>query len=424
MERIQRAGPALRPPVGHRGRGPRAVRRRALQARADRPEGRRGTGADDESVEVGAGELTIYANVDRTTGRDGLAGPLPRPAPAEHRAAPQRLGAQPRRRRLLARLGEERAAAAHLRHRVADQGRAARAPAPPRGGREARPPQARRGARPVLLPRRDRLRPRGVPSEGRHHPPGDGEATRGAATREAGYSFVYSPHITKADLFQTSPATCSGTRTGCSRRCTWTRRSTPTARSSSRAGLLPEADELPVPHPDLSRRAAAATATCRCGCSSSAPSTGTRSRARCTGLTRVRGLTQDDAHLFVTPDQLRTSSTQHARVRARSAARLRARRLLPRAVDQGRRKPKCIGSDEFWETATDALAEVATESGLELVPRSRAAPRSTARRSRCRRRDAIGRTWQLSTMQIDFNLPERFDLEYTAADGSQAAARS
>ena len=70
-------------------------------------------------------------------------------------------------------------------------------------------------------------------------------------------------------------------------------------------GIPAQADELPAPHPDLRGRSRAATATCRCGWPSSAPSTATSSRASCRGMTRVRGFTQDDAHLFCTHEQVR-----------------------------------------------------------------------------------------------------------------------
>ena len=77
-----------------------------------------------------------------------------------------------------------------------------------------------------------------------------------------------------------------------------------------------------------------------------------------------------------------------------------------------------IGSDEDWELATDALREAARRRAWSWCP-TRAAPRSTGRRSRVQARDAIGRTWQMSTIQVDFMQPDRFDLEYTAADGSR-----
>ena len=135
--------------------------------------GAAGDAAEGADVEVGGAQLTIYDNVRRDGTRAW--GDLCRgPHVPTHQGARQRLQADAQRRRLLARLREEPAAAARLRHRVADQGRAQGLPRPPRRGREARPPQARRRARPVLLPRRDRLRPGGVPPQGRGHQARDG----------------------------------------------------------------------------------------------------------------------------------------------------------------------------------------------------------------------------------------------------------
>ena len=106
-------------------------------------------------------------------GRGGLEGPVPRPAPAHDQAHPG-VQADAVRRGVLAGQREEQAAAAHLRHRLGDQGGARGVPAPHRGGRAARPPQAGSRARPVQLPRRDRLRPGGLPPQGRGDQAGDG----------------------------------------------------------------------------------------------------------------------------------------------------------------------------------------------------------------------------------------------------------
>ncbi|MBV9025717.1 MAG: threonine--tRNA ligase, partial [Streptomycetaceae bacterium] len=81
-------------------------------------------------------------------------------------------------------------------------------------------------------------------------------------------------------------------------------------------------------------------------------------------------------------------------------------------------KEKFVGSDEDWEHATAMLAEAAQESGLELVDDPGGAAFYGPKIS-VQAKDAIGRTWQMSTIQVDFNLPERFNLEYTAADGSR-----
>src|SRR3712207_6389029 len=79
---------------------------------------------------------------------------------------------------------------------------------------------------------------------------------------------------------------------------------------------------------------------------------------------------------------------------------------------------KSVGSDESWEVATEALRQAALESGLELVPDPGGAAFYGPKIS-VQARDAIGRSWQMSTLQVDFNFPERFALEYTAGDGSR-----
>jgi threonyl-tRNA synthetase len=79
---------------------------------------------------------------------------------------------------------------------------------------------------------------------------------------------------------------------------------------------------------------------------------------------------------------------------------------------------KFVGSDEVWEEATETLRQVAEKQGLPLVPDPGGAAFYGPKIS-VQTKDAIGRTWQMSTIQLDFNLPERFDLEYTAADGSK-----
>ncbi|WP_282448929.1 threonine--tRNA ligase [Microbacterium kunmingense] len=136
------------------------------------------------------------------------------------------------------------------------------------------------------------------------------------------------------------------------------------------------------------------------------------------GLTRVRGFTQDDSHLFVTPEQLEGEAT---RVLEFVISMLRDFGLDDFELELSMRddeKEKWIGSDEFWEYSTDALRNVAVASGLKLteVPGEAAfyGPKIDLKT-----RDAIGRTWQLSTVQVDPNLPERFELEYTDRDGQK-----
>jgi threonyl-tRNA synthetase len=134
------------------------------------------------------------------------------------------------------------------------------------------------------------------------------------------------------------------------------------------------------------------------------------------GLTRARGFTQDDAHIYCTLDQMQGE--------IRSLLQFVLDLLRDYGLDDfylelSTRDPdKSIGSDEDWERATEALREAAQASGLELVldPGGAAfyAPKISVQT-----KDAIGRTWQMSTIQVDLMLPDRFDLTYTAADGSR-----
>ena len=136
------------------------------------------------------------------------------------------------------------------------------------------------------------------------------------------------------------------------------------------------------------------------------------------GLTRVRGLTQDDAHLFVTQENMEQELTD---VLSFVLGLLKDYGLNDFYLELSTKEegnPKFVGSDEIWKKATATLEKVAADSGLELVPDPGGAAFYGPKIS-VQARDAIGRTWQMSTIQLDFNLPERFDLEYAAADGSQ-----
>jgi threonyl-tRNA synthetase len=134
------------------------------------------------------------------------------------------------------------------------------------------------------------------------------------------------------------------------------------------------------------------------------------------GLTRARGFTQDDAHIYCTEEQMQGE--------IRSLLRFVLDLLRDYGLDDfylelsTRNPDKSIGSDEEWEVATEALREAAQASGLDLVldPGGAAfyAPKISVQT-----KDAIGRTWQMSTIQVDLMLPERFNLEYTASDGSR-----
>ncbi|KAA1430466.1 threonine--tRNA ligase [Mycolicibacter arupensis] len=134
------------------------------------------------------------------------------------------------------------------------------------------------------------------------------------------------------------------------------------------------------------------------------------------GLTRVRGMTQDDAHIYCTRESMRDELASLLRF------------VLDLLADYGlddyflelstKDPEKYVGSDEVWEEATETLREVAEASGLTLVPDPGGAAFYGPKIS-VQVKDALGRSWQMSTIQLDFNMPDRFELEYTASDGTR-----
>ena len=143
------------------------------------------------------------------------------------------------------------------------------------------------------------------------------------------------------------------------------------------------------------------------------------------GLTRVRSITQDDSHSYCTPeqagDEIRHLLTFVLKLLADFGLDDFYLEVSTRSED-GRKKEKFIGTDEQWADATAVLQaiaeECAAEHGLRVVPDPGGAAFYGPKIS-VQARDAIGRTWQMSTIQYDFNQPERFGLEYTAPDGSR-----
>ena len=136
------------------------------------------------------------------------------------------------------------------------------------------------------------------------------------------------------------------------------------------------------------------------------------------GLTRVRGLTMDDSHSYVTPEQ---ANAEIKHLLGFCLSLFRDFGLADFYLELSTRdaeSDKFIGTDEQWEIATATLEEAAVESGLELVPDPGGAAYYGPKIS-VQARDAIGRNWQLSTIQYDFNMPARFGLEYQAGDGSR-----
>ncbi len=134
------------------------------------------------------------------------------------------------------------------------------------------------------------------------------------------------------------------------------------------------------------------------------------------GLTRARGFTQDDAHIYCTKDQMMGELDS---LLTFVLNLLRDYGLNDFYLELSTRNPaKSVGSDEAWVEATEALRQAAAKQSLELVLDPEGAAFYGPKIS-VQAKDAIGRTWQMSTIQVDFQLPQRFDLEYQASDGSR-----
>ena len=135
------------------------------------------------------------------------------------------------------------------------------------------------------------------------------------------------------------------------------------------------------------------------------------------GITRARGFTQDDAHIYCTKDQMPGELDS---LLTFVLNLLRDYGLEDFYLELSTRNPeKSVGSDEDWEAATEALRKAALAQNLELVNDEGGAAFYGPKIS-VQAKDAIGRTWQMSTIQVDFQLPQRFELEYAANDGSRA----
>ncbi|MGE3194333.1 MAG: threonine--tRNA ligase [Microbacteriaceae bacterium] len=223
---------------------------------------------------------------------------------------------------------------------------------------------------------------------------------------EAGYTYVYTPHISKADLFITS-----------NHLVTYKEGMFPPFQMDEGQDYYLKPMNCPMhiliykerarSYRDLPMRLAENGTVYRNELSGALH-----------GLTRVRGFTQDDSHLFVTPEQLEEETTK---VLDFVISMLRDFGLDDFELELSMRddhKDKWIGSDEFWEYSTQALRNVAMASGLKLTEMPGEAA-FYGPKIDLKTRDAIGRTWQLSTVQVDPNLPERFELEFTDKDGQK-----
>jgi threonyl-tRNA synthetase len=226
---------------------------------------------------------------------------------------------------------------------------------------------------------------------------------------EAGYEFVYSPHITKAQLFEVSG------------HLDWYADGMYPPMQLDAAGDKPGIDyylkPMNCPMHNLIFRARGRSYR-------ELPlrlfEFGTVYRYEKSGvvhgMTRARGFTQDDAHIYCTREQMKD---ELGSLLTFVLDLLRDYGLDDFYLELSTKDPeKYVGDDASWDEATRTLEEVASASGLELVPDPGGAAFYGPKIS-VQARDAIGRTWQMSTIQLDFNLPDRFGLEYAAADGSR-----
>ncbi len=235
---------------------------------------------------------------------------------------------------------------------------------------------------------------------------------------EAGYEFVYSPHITKADLFQTSG------------HLDW-----------FADGMFPPMELDPHGHDQGDGGGEEGTGTSYYLKPMNCPFHILifRSRQRSYrelplrmfefgtvyryeksgvvhGLTRVRGMTQDDAHIFTTKEQM---TDELGTILAFVLDLLRDYGLDDFYLELSTKpEGKAVGTDEEWAEATDALRRVAESMDIDLVLDEGGGAFYGPKIS-VQARDAIGRTWQMSTIQVDFQLPQRFDLSYVGADGER-----
>ena len=137
------------------------------------------------------------------------------------------------------------------------------------------------------------------------------------------------------------------------------------------------------------------------------------------GLTRVRGFTQDDAHIFCTPDQIKSEFNGVIDIVQQIFKAFDFNDVIIQISLRDPKHPeKYIGSDENWEKAENAIKEVAKERGLNAIIEYGEAAFYGPKMD-FMVRDAIGRKWQLGTIQVDYNLPERFDLTYIGADNEK-----
>jgi len=137
------------------------------------------------------------------------------------------------------------------------------------------------------------------------------------------------------------------------------------------------------------------------------------------GLTRVRGFTQDDAHIFCTPDQIKAEFKAVIKIIMRIFKALDFKEFVTQiSLHDPKHPEKYIGSPENWHKAETAIREVAEEEGLDAIAVEGEAAFYGPKMD-FMVKDALGRKWQLGTIQVDYNLPERFDLSYIGSDNEK-----
>ena len=221
---------------------------------------------------------------------------------------------------------------------------------------------------------------------------------------EAGYEFVYTPHITKADLFETSG------------HLAWFKDDMFPPMELEGADYYLKPMNCPM-HVLIYRARGRSYRELPLRLFEFGTVYRNERSGVIHGLTRVRGLTQDDSHIFCTREQM---SAELQNLLTFVLDLLRDYGLTDFYLELSTRddSDKFVGGLEDWAEATAALRQAAEDSGLDLVDDPGGAAFYGPKIS-VQARDAIGRTWQLSTIQLDFQEPQRFGLEYTAADGSR-----
>ena len=386
-------------PRADRGGGPaRARRGPRVGARGDRPPTRprarfeaEGEPYKVELVDTAEGAISLYAQSH--DGGERVHRPLPRPAPPEL-GADQGVQAHRPRRRLLARRRAQQAADAHLRHGVLLAGRSRRAPRAARGGTRARPPPPRHAARPLPLLRASR------PGSPFWHPKGmviwnvledlRRRENVGARLRRGADAAAL-----RQGARRVPRATGRSTASTCSR----------SSHEEHDRRVRAEADELPGPLL-LYARGASATASCRCG----SPRRASLHRDELTGalhgLLRVRMFSQDDAHIFCTPEQIEDEVL--------GCLEFGVRDLRPasgsRSRSSSRRGPRTSSAPTRNGTRPRRRSRAALERrGIEYAV-NEGDGAFYGPKIDLHMLDSLGRSWQIGTVQLDFQMPQRFGL--------------